>query len=338
MGVTVGVDTHKHTHSAVAADGIGQILGQIEIKTTAFGYKELLKWAKSLANDSPLSFGLEGTGSYGAGLCEYLIDNECQVSEVEKPKRKGRKRGKSDTQDALMAAKCVLAGEGLSQPRSLGPRQALRTVMVCYDSCVKEQTRVLNQMHSLLICAPLRLRERILINEYNSEQMANRLVRMRKSATVDAVELVVFESAKDLARRAVRLKDDTKAHKRRIEQMARQMNPMLLAQSGVGPICAAKLLLGSVERFSSEAKFARANGTAPIPASSGKTRRYRLNRLGDRQLNYAIHMVALSRSRFDQQSKDYLEAKMAQGKNRKEAMRSLKRYVSRQLYGVLVAT
>lgn len=159
--IAVGVDTHKDSHFAVALDRLGQVLGGFVIEAGAAGYRKLERWADGLAADGQeLVFGIEGTGSYGAGLCEHLQRTGYTVAEVERPRRRDRRAGKSDRIDALAAAKKVLSGEGLATPRAGGSRAALAALLVAYRSCVSERTRLLNQLQSLRVTAPIALRER----------------------------------------------------------------------------------------------------------------------------------------------------------------------------------
>ena len=139
--IAVGVDTHKHEHLARALDGLGGVLGGVTIKTNLAGYLELADWLAELGED--VVVGIEGAGSFGAGLCEFLLAQGIEVMEVERPRREDRRRGKSDAIDALAAAKKVLAGDGLSIPRAGGSRQALGALLVAYRSCVAERTRLL---------------------------------------------------------------------------------------------------------------------------------------------------------------------------------------------------
>lgn len=142
--IAVGVDTHKHRHVVVALDGLGQVLGEIVIAATMAGYRELVVWLARL--DAEVVVGIEGAGSYGAGLCQHLRGAGLVVVEVERPRRRDRRAGKSDRIDALLAAKRVLAGDGVSTPRAAGSHAALRVLLVAYRSCVEERTRLLNQL------------------------------------------------------------------------------------------------------------------------------------------------------------------------------------------------
>jgi transposase len=144
MMIAVGVDTHKHWHVVVALDGVGQLLGEMVVAATTVGYRELAVWLAGLGGE--VVVGIEGAGSYGAGLFQHLQEVGIVVVEVERPRRRDRRAGKSDHLDALLAAKRVLASEGVSTPRASGARAALGVLLVAYRSCVEERTRLLNQL------------------------------------------------------------------------------------------------------------------------------------------------------------------------------------------------
>ena len=326
--IAVGVDTHKHWHVAVALDGFGQVLGELVIAATITGYGELVSWLSRL--DGEVVVGIEGAGSYGAGLCQHLRGAGLVVVEVERPRRRDRRTGKSDHIDALLAAKRVLAGDGLSTPRAAGSRAALSVLLVAYRSCVEERTRLLNQLQGLHVTAPAALRERI--GQGNGARLADRLVRMRNRPGSDRHEQTMLNVLRDLARRARQLDTQASHYQREITALVRSLNPTLMDEPGVGPISAAKLLVCDPHRFRSEAAFARCNGTAPIPASSGQTIRHRLSRGGDRQANNAIHTIAMNRAVNHPESRAYLERKIRHGKTRRDAMRALKRQISRRMY------
>jgi transposase len=332
--IAVGVDTHKHQHVAVALSGVGQLLGEITVAATAAGYRELFAWLVGLGGE--VVVGIEGAGSYGAGLCQHLRSVGISAVEVERPGRRDRREGKSDRLDALLAAKRVLAKDGVSTPRASGDRAALATWLVAYRSCIEERTRLLNQLQGLLVTAPASLRERI--GHGNGARLADRLVRMRDRPGASRHQETMLVVLRDLARRARQLDAQAGRYRNEITNLVRELNPALLNEPGVGPISAAKLLVCDPARFRSEAAFARCNGTAPQPASSGQTIRHRLSRGGDRQANNAIHTIAMSRSINHPESRAYLERRISQGKTHKEAMRSLKRHVSRRLYRQLIDT
>lgn len=249
---------------------------------------------------------------------------------MERPQRRERRGGKSDRIDALLAKK-VLTREGLSTPRGSGKRLALQMLLAGYRSIVSERSRLYNQLQALQISAPYALRERI-GQTRNGATLANRLTGMRTRPTATQQENLTLQVLRDIANRARALDAEAENYTRQIEEMARSLAPRLLEEPGVGPICAGRLLAFNPSRFTSEAAFARANGTAPQPASSGKTVRHRLSRGGDRQINTAIYTIALSRSVHHAPSRAYIQRRINEGKTKREAIRSLKRYLSRDLY------
>jgi transposase len=333
--IAVGVDTHKEQHLAVALDHLGQLLAEITIATNLAGYRKLLDWLAGLKGE--VFVGIEGAGSWGAGLCEYLQAEEIEVFEVERPRRRERRTGKSDRIDALLAAKKVLAREGLSTPRGSGTRVALQMLLVAYRSVIGERSRLYNQLQALQVSAPAALRERVGPSR-NGAKLAKRLTGMRTRPTASLQENITLQVLRDIANRTRALDAQADSYTREIEELVRCMAPRLLDEPGVGPICAGKLLTFNPTRFRSEAAFARANGTAPQPASSGKTVRHRLSRGGDRQINAAIYTIALSRSVHHAPSRAYMQRRITEGKTKREAMRSLKRYISRHLYNQLTNT
>ena len=333
--IAVGVDTHKQQHHAVALDGLGQVLGEIVIETTLAGYSQFMCWLRELGES--VLVGIEGAGSWGAGLCEFLQAEEIEVFEVERPQRRERRGGKSDRIDALLAAKKVLTREGLSTPRGAGKRLAIQMLLAGYRSIVSERSRLYNQLQALQVSAPYELRERI-GNARNGAALANRLTGMRTRPTASQQENLTLQVLRDIANRARALDTEAENYTRQIEEMVNSLAPALLEEPGVGPICAGRLLAFNPSRFTSEAAFARANGTAPQPASSGKTVRHRLSRGGDRQVNAAIYTIALSRSVHHAPSRAYIQRKITEGKTKREAMRSLKRHLSRHLYNQLTKT
>lgn len=333
--IAVGVDTHRDSHFAVALDELGGLLGELVIEASASGYRELEAWAVGLAPGARQPcFGIEGTGSYGAGLREHLQGAGHSVVEVERPCRRDRRAGKSDRIDALAAARKVLAGEGLSAPRAGGARAALSALLVARRSCVGERTRLLNQLQGLRVTAPVVLRERI--GAGTGKRLERRLKKMRVPKSAALAERAVLTVMRDFAARSRELGDEAARYESEIAQLVASLAPALLEEVGVGPISAAKLLVCDPGRFKSEAAFARCNGTAPIPASSGKTVRHRLNRGGDRQANNAIHTIALSRSKHDPETRAYLDRRIGEGKTKREAMRALKRHLSRSLFNRLI--
>jgi transposase len=250
--------------------------------------------------------------------------------EVERPRRRDRRAGKSDRIDAIAAAKSVLTDERVSTPRRRGILTAIRALLIARRSAVAERTRVLNQLHALNATAPTSLRERI--GAGTGKQLERRLLSMRTRPNADLEERTVFAVMRDLAAHSRALGDDAKRYQQQLAELITTLDNTLLDEAGIGPISAAKLLACDPSRFKNESAFARCNGTAPIPASSGKTIRYRLNPGGDRQANNAIHTIAIIRAKHQPETRAYLERRIKEGKTRREALRSLKRHISRELY------
>ena len=327
--IAVGVDTHKERHCAAALDELGQVLGEFAFAATAAGYGDLRRWAESRGNPDELVFGIEGAGSWGAGLCQHLQHAGHVVVEVERPRRAERRAGKSDRIDALAAAKQVLVGEKVSTPRRRGVLSAVRALNA-RRSTIAERTRLLNQLQALNVTAPVALRERI--GDGTGKQLERRLLSMRSRAGGDIEERAVFGVMRDLAARSRALAADAKRYEHDLAELVRSLDDTLLDEPGIGPISAAKLLACDPTRFRHEAAFARCNGTAPLPASSGKTVRHRLNRGGDRQVNNAIHTIAIIRSKHHPETRAYLDRRISEGKTKREALRALKRHISRDLF------
>jgi transposase len=333
--IAVGVDTHKERHYAVALDHVGQLIAELCVAATAIGYAELQQWAEQLTDADELVFGIEGAGSWGAGLCQHLQHAGHCVVEVERPRRRDRRAGKSDRIDALAAAKCVLTDERVSTPRGRGILTAIRALLIARRSAVAERTRVLNQLQALTATAPIILRERV--GDGTGKQLERRILSRRARPSANLEERVAFAVMRDLAAHSRALGADAKRYQHQLAELISTLDDTLLDEAGIGPISAAKLLACDPTRFKSEGAFARCNGTAPIPASSGKTVRYRLNPGGDRQANNAIHTIAIIRAKHQPETRAYLDRRIKEGKTRREALRSLKRHISRELYHRLAA-
>lgn len=324
--VAVGVDTHKEAHVAVALDRLGCQLGEREVAANEAGYADLLAWARSLGQ---CCFSIEGAGSYGAGLASFLAQAGLPVVECERPSRRDRRRGKSDPLDGLLAARRLLAGEGVSWPRGGGARELLRVLLVERRSADQARTACLNQLHALVVTAPPALRERL--DRLHQAALATAAAGLRARAG-DERELIGV--LRRLAARAQALGRELAEVEREIEQLVRTLAPELLAECGVGPICAAQLIVssGDPRRMRSEASFAALAGTSPVEASSGPIKRHRLNRGGDRQLNSALHTIALNRTRFHAETAAYYGRLLALGKNKREALRCVKRMLARYFF------
>src|SRR5215207_1189177 len=217
--IAVGVDTHKDRHYAVALDHLGQMLAELTIAATAAGYAELQRWAEQLADTRALVFGIEGAGSWGAGLCQHLQRGGHAVLEVERPRRADRRAGKSDRIDAIAAAKRVLEGESVSTPRRRGILTAIRALLIARRSAVTERTRVLNQLHALNATAPIQLRDRI--GNGTGKQLQRRILSIRARPSANIEERVAFAVMRDLAAHSRTLAADAKRYEHQLADLIR---------------------------------------------------------------------------------------------------------------------
>lgn len=333
VDVVIGVDTHVHTHSAAAVDiGTGGVLGEITVEATAAGYAQLVEFADEHA--ALRAWAIEGTGGHGAGLTRHLACGEEIVVELDRPVRAQRRNGaKSDPLDAIRAAREALTRPRLGTPRSSGDRQALSVLLAARRSAVNAATDAQRQLFSLVIAAPEPIRERF--RGQKLPGMVNTAASLRIHSSWDTETTTTLTTLRALARRARALSEEAAEHHKAILAIVRSWRPDLLEQPGIGPITAATVLCAWSHpgRIHSEAAFAMLAGVAPIPANSGQTtNRYRLNRHGDRQLNRALHTIALSRIRYHQTTRDYVTRRTAEGKTTREIKRCLKRYIARDLY------
>jgi transposase len=325
--VAIGVDTHRDAHVAVALDRLGSQLDVFEAPATSGGYLALHRWAHELGQPA---FVVEGSASYGAGLTRFLQAAGCAVYECERPQRLRRRQGKSDRVDALLAARRLVAGERLGRPRGLtGRREDLRLLLLERRSVIRARTQALNQLQAVIVTAPERLRARL--GAHSSEQLARTVAGWRPVAGEQAVVRGVLRR---LGRRVRSLDDELAELDRELETIVATLVPELLAECGVGPVCAAQLVVssGDPSRMSSEASFAALAGTSPVDASSGKQQRHRLNRGGDRQLNRALHVITLSRVRCHAETTAYYQRLLDHGKTTREARRCIKRTLARYFH------
>jgi transposase len=335
--VTVGVDSHKDVHVAAAVDQVGRILGTTSVPTTARGYGQLERWARSFGQVD--RFGIEGTGSYAAGLTRWLADHGQQVVEVNRPNRqKRRRRGKSDPVDAEAAARAALAGEDVITPKAAtGTVEMLRVLRVARRSAMKARTHPANQLDSLVVTAPDELRCQLRgLGPARRVEVAAAFRPGERTSLVAATKLALCE----LARRHQALGAEIDRLDAELARLVPTAAPTLLTRRGVGTQVAAALLVAAGDnpgRLRSEAAFAMLCGSSPVEASSGKTVRHRLNRGGDRQANNALWVIALSRMACDQRTKDYVERRTKEGKSKEEIIRCLKRYIAREIYRDLKA-
>lgn len=335
--VILGVDTHLDTHVAAVLSHAGKLLGTLATPTNATGYLKLLAWARSFG--CVRRAGVEGTGTYGAGLVRVLREQGIEVLEVNRPDRsKRRLKGKSDPTDAENAARSVLSGEATAIPKSQsGAAEAMRTVSVARRSAVKAKTQAINQLRAILISAPQDIRERLW--KVKADQCIAGCVHLRHLGSTTLLQTLT-KTLRLLAKRWLMLAADLKELDAALEHLTSESAPHLREQFGVGPQTAATLIAvagDNPERLRSEAALAALCGVNPLPASSGKTIRHRLNRGGDRQANNALWTIAMVRMRSEPRTRAYVERRTAEGMSNKEIHRCLKRYIVRELYPFILA-
>ena len=334
--VTGGVDTHLEVHVAAALDGIGGLLGVEEFKTTAAGHKALLGWLKTFG--TPVRVGVEGTGSYGAGLARYLRRAGLEVLEVDRPNRQERRRkGKTDTVDAIEAARAAQAERQLGQAKTRdGQVEAIRALVVAKRSAKSSRIQTMNQIRHLGFTAPEEIRQSL--QGVSRRLLANTAASMRLRAGTDPVTFATKTALRTLGQRALALQAEMQQIDVLLGQLLREHWEDLLSLYGVGIDTAAALLVAAgdnPERLRSEAAWAHLCGVAPIEASSGKVTRLRLNRGGDRQANAALWHIVIVRMGSDPRTRAYVERRTKEGKSKKEIIRVLKRYVAREVYHYL---
>jgi transposase len=336
VDVGIGVDTHVATHSAAAVDTrTGGVLAEVTVEAAPAGYEALVRFADE--HSGPRAWAIEGTGGHGAGLARHLARGEELVVELDRPERARRRNGaKSDPLDAIRAAREALARTRLGTPRATGERQALSVLLEARRSAVEAARIAQQQVFSLIIAAPERLRSKF--RGKGTLAMARSAARLRFRAEWDLETRTTAAVLRDLGRRALELSAEADRHEKEILAIVRSWHPELLERRGVGPIVAATVLCAwsHTGRIRSEGAFAMLGGAAPIPANSGQvTTHYRLNRYGDRQLNRAFHTVVLSRIRWDADTQAYVKRRTSEGKTPREIKRCLKRYVARELFRLL---
>ena len=335
-GVIGGVDTHKDSHAVVALDSTGQWLGWAQFPTNPTGYRELLTWLRD--HGTLLCVGVEATGSYGAGLTRHLVAQQVSVLEVMPSRRRSRRgRNKSDPADAEAAARAALSGQATGVPkRADGRVEALRMIRLVRSSAIKARTQAANQLQALMETAPARLRERL--RHHSVVALVDHALRWRTGKIVDP-DSACRGTLAPLARRWRHLDQEIDGYDRELRRLTTELCPELLERVGVGPEVASCLLVAAgdnPERLKSEASFAALCGVSPLDASSGRQRRHRLNRGGNRNANRALWVIAFVRLRMDARTKVYAARRTEEGRSRSEITRCLKRYIVREVYRLLM--
>ena len=322
---------------ACALDQLGRQLATGQAATTPIGYRALLAWARSLGEVQ--AWGVEGTGCYGAGLARFLDGQGQVVLEVNRPDRSvRRRRGKSDPVDAEAAARAVLAGQATAIPKTGSHLvEMIRCVRVARATAVKARTQAANALRALVVTAPAELREQL--RGLPVGRLASTAARLRPGP-IGTVTAATKLALRVLGQRYQTLDAELAAVDAELDRLTAQAAPRLRRLCGVGPEIAGALLVtagDNPERLRSEAAFSMLCGASPIPASSGKTVRHRLNRGGNRQANTALYRIVVVRLRWHQPTRDYMVRRTKEGLSKREIIRCLKRYVAREVFAAMTA-
>lgn len=334
--VIAGVDTHRDTVHAAVLDHLGRRQADREFATTAAGYGALLRWLRR--HGRVRLVGVEGTGSYGAGLAGYLAAAEVAVVEVDRPDRRTRRQqGKSDPVDAYAAAAAALAGRATTRPKThTGAVEAIRAVHRARRGAVKARTAAINELKGLLVTAAPTLRETL--TGRTTADLVVCCARLRPTGNLADPTVATKTALRRLARRIEQLTTEIADADTDLATLIAAAAPQLLDQPGIGTETAAALLIAAGDnhdRIHSDAGFAKICGVAPLDASSGAITRQRLNRGGNRDANRALHVIALSRLRHDPRTRAYRTRRSAAGRSNRDILRSLKRYLAREIYYLL---
>jgi transposase len=332
-GVVGGVDTHADQHVVAAIDANGGMLGTEAFPADESGYEALLAWLVSHGEVEKV--GVEGTGSWGVGLARFLHRHEVMVVEVDRPNRQHRRRvGKSDDTDAISAARAALSGSASVVPKTRDGRvEEIRILLVARRSGREQRIQTLNQLRHLIFTAPEPIRARF--KDRCKAGLITEVAKLRPRQGSDPISYTTLMVMRGLARRIQHVDDEMRVIDSRLSNLIGETAPSLLECYGVGIDTAASLLVtagDNPERLRSEASWAHLCGVTPIPASSGKTTRHRLNRGGDRHANAALYRIVLTRMSSDPRTRTYVTRRRAEGRSNREIIRCLKRYVARETF------
>lgn len=335
--VFVGVDTHQRTHHAVVVDADGRRLDGRQFPASRRGYEALLAWMVGVGQ--VMMVGVESTGSYGANLTRILIAAGVEVIEVNRPDLATRAtQGKSDPIDAEAAAHAVRTGRARVLPKATdGVVASIRALKNTRDAFVATRSRFFSQLRDMITTAPDELRDQLLPLTSQKRVAVAAALRPDLSRLTDPVQATKW-SLRSLAQQIQALDEQVATIDRSLDGLVADVVPTLIAKPQFGTQTAAQLLITAghnIGRLRTEAQFARLTGAAPIPASSGKSTRMRLSRGGDRQANKALYMIAIGRLRSHEPTKAYVARREADGHNRRDIIRSLKRYIAREAFTAL---
>jgi transposase len=337
--IVLGADTHKSSHTIAAVElATGQLLGDKTVQVGARGFAALVMWARGL--DRERVWALEDCRHVSGALERFLIGRGERVVRVSTrlmagTRRSSRERGKSDQIDAIAVARAALAAgiETLPTAALAGPELDLRLLVDHRERLVRTRVALNSTLQWNLhdLWPELSLPGGALFSMKWSARIARRLARAEQTMRV--------RIARDELRRLRELTATIKTLETEIAELVGELAPQLVSEPGCGPLTAAKLVgeIAGADRFASDAKLARAVGIAPIPASSGRTDRHRLDRGGNRQINAAIHRMAVTRARCHPETQDYIARKRSEGKSTKEAIRCLKRHLAPRIWHLLQA-
>jgi transposase len=333
--VTAGADTHRDVHMVAALDQRGAELGIRPFSTDPAGHRELLAWLESLGSVERI--GVEGTGTYGAGLTRFLHDHDVVVVEVRCPDRQERRsHGKSDPVDALAAARAAQSGKAKAQPKTrTGNVEAIRALRLVRRSATRDRTAAVNQMRALVVTGPADMRETFRGVTLRKLVAGGARLRPSDPTTPDGATRYAL---RELARRVQALDAELGRINSILAPLVAATAPTLVARYGVGTDTAATLLVSAGDnpgRLRSEASFAHLCGSAPIDASSGLIKRKRLNPRGDRSANEALWRIVMVRMSSEPRTRIYVERRTREGKSKREIIRCLKRYVAREVFADL---
>jgi len=336
--VTGGVDTHRDVHVVAALDDNGVELGVESFPTTAAGYRATLRWLRRFGEIQRI--GVEGTGSYGAGLTRFLHDHKVETVEVSCPSRQRRRsHGKSDPVDAIAAAKAVLSGDAVTEPKTRdGNVEAIRALRTADRSARHARVKALNQMRALLLTGPDELRQQF--RGTTVFRLVRGAAKLRPGDPTTPTGATKY-ALRILAKRVLELETELADLKVILKTLVTGTAPELVARHGVGTETAGALLVAAgdnPERLRDERAFAHFCGVSPIDASSGTIVRKRLNRGGNRSANEALWRIVMVRLVSDPDTRAYMERRTKEGMSKREAIRCLKRYVARELYPYIVET
>ncbi|WP_152361780.1 IS110 family transposase [Microlunatus speluncae] len=333
--VILGVDTHKEFHVAAVLSQLGTVLGTRSFPTTIRGFRRLLSWSRGFGVVGRA--GVEGTGTFGKALTRHLRTAGIVVIEVNQPDRADRRRrGKTDTLDAEAAARAVVSGRATATAKSSdGPVEMLRLFKLAKESAIKSRTQTINQMKSVVISADPELRDEL--TAMTTAKLVRHCASLPDQPAID-VSTAARYTLRLLARRVQELSSQITDLKRCLTVTVTRHAPTLLDQKGIGPDNAAQLLItagDNPDRLHTEAAFAALCGSSPVQASSGNTRRLRLNRGGDRAANSALYLIVITRLRWCPRTRDYVTRRTTEGLSKRDIIRCLKRYIARDVYKII---